>query len=603
MERLTLVFPIALILFIMLLFSEFISLLKKEGGIAEQKSALDRKDAGLIIALCAVYGLAAFINLGIFTAPQSFCKFDSKGEYALIELKDEQEIGAVMYYSGLYSGSYRLQFSADGENWLDQESMEQKHADLFKWQYAKLSEENPPVRFLRIIAGGRLWLGELAVYDGGGRLLDSSEFSLSGGTAQLFDEQNTVPEKPDYLNSAYFDEIYHARTAYEHEENIYPYEISHPPLGKLIINLGIKLFGMVPFGWRFMGALFGVLMLPLMYAFGKKLFGSRETAFCLSAVFAFDFMHFVQTRIATIDTYGVFFTIAMYLFMYVYLQSDRQRKKSWLPPLMLSGLSFGLGAACKWTCLYAGAGLGLIWLIDRIERFRAEDREKAKRELWENVGFCLIFFVLIPCTVYYLSYYPYGRALGMEGLSMFFEKDYAKTVLDNQRFMLTYHSGVKAEHPYSSRWWQWLLDIRPILYYLEYLPDGRRSSFGAFLSPLLCWAGLAAVLCMAWLSIFKKDRTARFILIGYLAQLLPWVFIGRITFAYHYFPCSVFLALALGYVFETLRRRSSQWRLPVYSFTAASLLLFGVFYPVLSGAVIKTEYAAKFLRWLGTWPF
>lgn len=42
-----------------------------------------------------------------------------------------------------------------------------------------------------------------------------------------------------YLNSSYFDEIYHARTALEHIENIYPYEITHPPLGKLIIGIGI----------------------------------------------------------------------------------------------------------------------------------------------------------------------------------------------------------------------------------------------------------------------------------------------------------------------------------------------------------------------------
>ncbi len=34
------------------------------------------------------------------------------------------------------------------------------------------------------------------------------------------------------MNSSYFDEIYHARTALEHIENVYPYEITHPPLGK-----------------------------------------------------------------------------------------------------------------------------------------------------------------------------------------------------------------------------------------------------------------------------------------------------------------------------------------------------------------------------------
>ncbi|MBR2717342.1 MAG: glycosyltransferase family 39 protein, partial [Oscillospiraceae bacterium] len=51
----------------------------------------------------------------------------------------------------------------------------------------------------------------------------------------------------------------------------WPYEITHPPLGKAIISLGIRLFGMTPFGWRFMGALTGVLMVPLMYLLVKQL--------------------------------------------------------------------------------------------------------------------------------------------------------------------------------------------------------------------------------------------------------------------------------------------------------------------------------------------
>ena len=135
-----------------------------------------------------------------------------------------------------------------------------------------------------------------------------------GSAAALFDEQGTVPAMPTWYNSGYFDEIYHPRTAYEHIRGIYPYEITHPPLGKLIMSLGIQIFGMTPFGWRFMGALFGVGMLPLLYVFLKNLFGKTAVAACGTALFAFDFMHLTQTRIATIDTYGVFFILAMYFF-------------------------------------------------------------------------------------------------------------------------------------------------------------------------------------------------------------------------------------------------------------------------------------------------
>ena len=55
--------------------------------------------------------------------------------------------------------------------------------------------------------------------------------------------------------------------------------------------------------------------------------------------------------------------------------------------------------------------------------------------------------------------------------------------------------------------------------------------------------------------IVRRSGRALFIFIGYLAQLVPWFFIGRITFAYHYFPSVLFLVLALCYVFHTLAER------------------------------------------------
>ena len=79
-------------------------------------------------------------------------------------------------------------------------------------------------------------------------------------TPHIIDEQEKIAPYYSYQNSSYFDEIYHARTAYEHIQNIYPYEVSHPPLGKVLMGVGIRIFGMVPFGWRFMGTLAGELL-------------------------------------------------------------------------------------------------------------------------------------------------------------------------------------------------------------------------------------------------------------------------------------------------------------------------------------------------------
>ncbi|MGN1001406.1 MAG: phospholipid carrier-dependent glycosyltransferase [Oscillospiraceae bacterium] len=619
MSRLTLIFPIAAGIFLLLVFLEYLPCLRRDLAPApEPDKRFSRRDAAAAGVITLAYAVTAFTGLGVNSAPQSFHHFRGAGDSVLIQLDGETELGALMYYTGLHTGDYSLQLSADGETWTEPAAMPQGYADLFKWNYADLPESAGPVRYVRIEAQRELNLGELALYDARGELIPAESLCCDGAEA-LFDEQDTVPESPSFLNSSYFDEIYHARTALEHIEGENPYEITHPPLGKLIIGLGIRLFGMTPFGWRSMGTLFGVLMVPALYVFLKKMFGGTAVPACCTAVFAFDFMHFVQTRLATIDTYGVFFTLLMYLFLYLYLTAERgvgAPKWKWLLPLALCGLSFGLGAASKWTCLYAGAGLGLLWLIDRVRRWlaaRREDRQSAHwgengrnaywRETGENVLWCLLFFVALPCLIYYLSYYAYGRARGMEGVGMFFTRDYLNLVLDNQKYMFSYHSGVNATHPYSSRWWQWILDIRPILYYQEYFDDGTKSAFGAFVNPMLCWGGLLAMLSMAYLALFRRDKKAAFILLGYLAQLLPWVFVGRITFEYHYFPSTVFLTLALGHVFTSVWQYSPGRKRLLFSFTAVSLVLFAAFYPVLSGLRVPTWYTYGFLRWLPGWPF
>ena len=547
-------------------------------------------DGWILAVLMLVYGAVAFWQLGNTASPESFVLMESRS--VTLTLPEDGEPDALWLFTGVGAGSYEIETSSDGLEFTPLQRFEQNYVAVLKWDSVPLEAAPRPLRCVRLrCVSGNPWLGELAVRGADGTLL-----AVTADVPELVDENAYAPEKSDFSNSSYFDEIYHARTAWEHLNGVWPYEISHSPLGKEILSLGVLLFGMTPFGWRFSGTLFGVLMLPVLYLLLKRLFGGKEIPALGTIVFAADFMHFVQTRIATIDTYAVFFILLMYLFMYVWLEED----KPWA--LALCGLSFGLGAASKWTALYAGAGLAVLWAIHWLKTLLLPREERPGFGAFlKNVGLCLVFFIALPALIYYLSYIPYGRAADCAP----FSAPYTRLVLDNQRFMFSYHSSIVAEHPYSSRWYQWLLDIRPILYYLEYFPDGSRSSICAFLSPALCWGGLLSLFVLIYEAFFRADRRAGFILIGYLAQLLPWVFITRLTFAYHYFPSSVFLALALGYVFALLRENRPRWRLYAVSFAAASVLLFALFYPVLSGAPCGapgTALGAGLLQWLPTWP-
>lgn len=550
-----------------------------------------------IAVLTAVYAVAAFTGLGSARDPQHFCTLEA-GESATLALDGVHSIDTVWYYTGLYTGKYTLAYSDDGITYTAAGTMPQGYADLFKWLQPQPADAAPATAsYVRITANAHLELGEFALYDPQGKRIAVRAITGPASAGALCDEADTVPASSTYYNSSYFDEIYHARTAYEHLRGVYPYEVSHPPLGKVILSLGIRLFGMTPFGWRCMGALFGVAMLPLMWDLLRRMFRDDRVALCGAALLACDFMHLTQTRIATIDSFATLFILLMYLFLYRYFTEGRLRH------LAACGIAFGVGAATKWTCLYAGAGLGVLWALHWVfqgmQAHRDGDGRRYVRRLISNIGFCLVFFVLVPGMIYYASYYPYGAARGLHGAGMYFTREYAAIVLENQRFMFTYHAGLVATHPYSSRWWQWLLDLRPILYYLSY-GDGTVSTIGAFVNPLLCWGGLLALPVLVYHAV-RRDRTALFLLVGYLAQVLPWVFISRLTFEYHYFAATLFLVLALGYVFDRLRQRG--YFGIVYAFTAASGALFALFYPVLTGVTVTRSYAWNVLKWLPDWPF
>ena len=544
----------------------------------------NRRHAAITLAVTFLYAFAALWNLGNRTSPETFVPMSGKS--AVIDFNGESSPDQIVLFPGVGTGEYQIEYSDDAEGWYPLTTFTQDHVAVLKWQYISLGLERP-IHYLRLYCNsGTPWLGEISLTDQGG-----NRIAFSSSIPELTDEAETVPTSSDYHNSSYFDEIYHARTAWEHLNRIWPYEISHPPLGKEILSVGILLFGMTPFGWRFSGTVIGILMLPLMYVFLMQLFGRSRIAMLGSLLMASGFMHYVQTRIATVDSYAVFFILLMYYFMYGWIKNGSNKD------LALCGLFFGLGSACKWTCLYAGAGLAILWAARWISLFQKRGKE-AFASFLENSIQCLLFFVLIPALIYYLSYLPYGLAQNLP----LFSRDYTKLVLDNQSFMFRYHASVVAEHPYSSRWYQWMLDIRPILYYLEYLSQGKRISIACFANPLICWGGLLSLIVLGYHGLFRRNSTALFLLVGYASGLVPWMFITRLTFEYHYFASSAFLVPALCYVFVLLEQNRCRGVVRTTVFTAASLGLFLLFFPVLCGLPVDNELSSKLLKWLPTWP-
>ena len=108
---------------------------------------------------------------------------------------------------------------------------------------------------------------------------------------------------------------------------------------------------------------------------------------------------------------------------------------------------------------------------------------------------------------------------------------------------------------------------------------------------------------MIYLWAKKKDRTAAFLTIGYLAQYLPWFFVTRNTFIYHYFPSVIFVVLMIVHSImqwkEKLTKRS--FLLLCILLGCLAMELFLMFYPVLSGQPVDASYVDRWLRWFDSW--
>ncbi len=567
------------------------------------------RDWIIVAAITLVYGAVALYNLGDMDAPETHV--DLYNNPVTIDCGKEVEISRYGFFNGSKEfGEERaltIEFRDESKKVIKTEQI--TSAAVFYWTQKSVSTVNARYVTLSTNAADRLELNEFYMKDSSGQKIEPE---IKQEYSALFDEQELVPDRATFKNGTIFDEIYHARTGYEFVNHLPVYEWTHPPFGKVLIALGIKIFGMNPFGWRIAGTFIGILMVPVIYLFAKSLLKKTWLAALTCLLYTVDFMHFTQSRIATIDVYATFFIMLMYYLMFRYLSLsfyDTPLKKTFIP-LGLCGIAMGFGIASKWTGIYAAMGLAVLFFISLYKRYKEylyakkfpskETNGIKHKDIIEKfpvytrntIIFCCIFFIVVPALIYAGSYFMYLQAPDSHGL---------KTILENQSAMYTYHSKtvVGSEHPYSSRWYEWIVMKKPILYYTGTTAEGLKEGISAFGNPAVWWTGFAAMMYMAYMWLAKKDKKAGFLFIAYLAQIVSWIPITRLTFIYHYFPSVPFLALAIGYAVKLFydKARRKKGVIAAYAvYAAIAVGLFVMFYPVLSGYPITAEYG-KMLKW------
>ena len=355
-----------------------------------------------------------------------------------------------------------------------------------------------------------------------------------------------------------------------------PFFDVHPPLGKLIIAAGIRLFGFNPFGWRFASALIGTLLIPAVYWFGWSLSRRRVVAFGLATIVSIDGLFLVESRLAAINLGYVLWLMLAYAGFFQFTRSSRYQV-AWLT---VSGGALGLAISSKWVALAAWPALIILVLASGFLGLSEQTWSQKKR--WWLAG---VFYGLLPVSIYLLVWFIHFARLGLPF-------DW----LTAQLKIFIYHSSITEIHRYESPWWSWLFLWKPFPYLIDFQPAAVRILTGLG-NPLIWWPALGLGIAAIFQNI-RRSYQASTLLMLLLFHWLPFIFIKRSMFLYHSIPAFLMMsALALLFV-SSLSPIKRSVILAIWLIAALAGLIF--FIPVYTGAAIAPE-AVDSYRWLPSW--
>jgi dolichyl-phosphate-mannose--protein O-mannosyl transferase len=459
------------------------------------------------------------------------------------------------------------------------------------------------------------------------------------------------------FNTLVFDEVYYAKFANNYLTGTHFFN-AHPPLSQYIIAIGMWIGSHLPIGqdivngltgslrstwsYRWVDALTGSFIPLVVAAIAYQLNRSRSFALIAALFAATDGLFLVESRYALNNVYLVIFGLLGQLFLLIALA--RPKSQRW-GNLALSGVFFGASACIKWNGLWFLLGAYMMWSaawVMQLVRVRLTRRQERKslttgaeassqysvlqRTSLQNLTQLNIFhivwnFAIIPVLTYSILWIPH---LIMNPTPGFWQA---------QIDILTFHEKIgdgPKVHPYCSRWYSWLLMWRPVAYFYQTarntteqvpayppLPAGAGKviyDVHAMGNPFLWWLSTAAVLLLlillavrflggdGWkLSPTPSTWIALYLVLNWLANLLPWVRVTRCTFLYHYMGASVFSGLALAWLVDRwLHSDKPDYRSAGATVIVLILLAFVFWLPIYLGLPLSTQ-GYQLRMWFRSW--
>lgn len=449
-------------------------------------------------------------------------------------------------------------------------------------------------------------------------------------------------------NEVVFDEIHFGKFVQGYMKGEYYFDI-HPPLGKLMFYGAARISGLSPdyafanigepypnnqYIWlRVLPALFGSLLPPLIYLLAWRLTRSGMASLLAGIFVALDNALLVQSKFILMDAFLLFFG---FLGVYLFLESkdffEDGKWGSWAS--YTAAVVIGCSMSVKWTAVVFW-GLVLLFGLWKI----AAAWWKNRRDIWRMAG-PYVGLLGIPIAIYSFFFYVHFSLLPKSGMGDAFMtqrflqsreagyplSDFASNFYELNHEMFAANRRLTQTHSYGSRWYTWPLMIRPIYYWNKDLTNRQPVLYERIYllgNPFVWWASTYAVIALlfgyadtivalAWRKFFssakKNSRNNEkeirksifpetFLLVGYVASLLPFIFITRTMFLYHYFSSLVFAIIIVAVLVARMKRFQ---RTAVIILGALALILFIRILPVTYGTLLKEAWPTG-IFWFKTW--
>ncbi|BBZ68521.1 putative dolichyl-phosphate-mannose--protein mannosyltransferase [Mycolicibacterium insubricum] len=423
--------------------------------------------------------------------------------------------------------------------------------------------------------------------------------------------------------------------------------VVHPPLGKQLIAIGEALFGYNSLGWRFTGAVLGVVLVVLVARIARRLSRSTMVGAIAGILLICDGVSFVTARTALLDGYLTVFVVAAFGALLVDRDQVRERlhiallegriaDTPWGPRLGVRWWRFGAGVllgcafATKWSGLYFIAFFSVMTLaFDVAARRQYRVPRPWLGTLVRDLGPLSWVMLVIPFAVYLASYAPWfasetainryqvGQTIGER--QWWQPPDAIRSLWYYTYKAYSFHAGLTNSagnhHPWESKPWTWPMSLRPVLYAIDRQDVAGCGSASCVRvemlagTPALWFLAVPVLAYTAWRTFVRRDWRYAAVLTGYCAGWLPWFAdIDRQMYFFYAAPMAPFLVLGIALICGDIlyrppgmtRERRTLGLIVVCVYVAAVFTNFVWLFPVLTGVPIS-QHTWDMEIWLPSW--